>query len=116
MSAPNISSPSTINGKTAILALTSSAADIIAAVSTGHAIHLQSVLCANITASDHPVTIYLKRSSTSYEIAYTMNVPAKSTINVLDGKPYWLEEGDALTGKSDASSQIVVTVPYEDFS
>lgn len=116
MAAPNISSPTRIDGDTALLALTGSVADIIAAVATGHAFHVQACFCANKTAVAHPVTIYHKRSGTSYEIAYQMSVPANGTINVLDGKPLWLKEGDSLTGLSDASTQIVVTAPYEDFS
>lgn len=116
MSAPNINSPTTITGKTAHLALTGSAADIIAAVETGHAAHVQAVFCANKTAAAHPVTIYHKAGGTSYEIAYQMVVPANATINVLDGKKLWLEEGDSLTGLSDATTQIVVNAPYEDIS
>lgn len=116
MAAPNIVSPSSLLGKTAHLALTGSAADIIAAVTTGHVYHVQAIYCANKTAAAHPVSIFHKAGGTSYELALTMNVPANATINVLDGKILWLEEGDSLTGNSDASTQIVVNAPYEDFS
>jgi len=113
MSAPNIASPSSLLGKTAHLALTNTAADIIAAVTTGHAIHVKRIICANVTAAAHPVSIFHKAGGTSYDIAKSINVPANATLE-LPG--VWLEEGDSLTGNSDASSQITVNVPYEDFS
>jgi len=117
MAAPNLASATaTVNGKTAHLALTNSASDIIAAVATGHCFRVEAVFCANKTAAAHPVTVYHKASATSYEIAYQMSVPGNATINVLDGKILYLEEGDSLTGLSDASTQIVATAPYEDVS
>ncbi len=116
MSAPNLVSPTTVNGKTAHLALTGSAADIIAAVTTSHVYHVQAIFCANITAAAHPVSIFHKAGGTSYDIAKSISVPANATINVLDGKVLWLEEGDSLTGNSDASSQITVNATYEDMS
>jgi hypothetical protein len=116
MAAPNLNSLTTVTGKTAHLALTNSAADIIAAIATGHAGHVQAIFAANKTAAEHPVTVYHKAGGTSYELAPTYNVPANMTINVLDGKTLWLEEGDSLTGNSDANSQIVINAPYEDMS
>lgn len=113
MSAPNIVSPTTINLKTAHLALTGSAADIIAAVSTGHVAKIDRIICANVTAAVHPVSLFHKAGGTSYEIAKDINVPANATM-VFDGVN--LEEGDSLTGNSDASSQIVVNVTYTDIS
>jgi hypothetical protein len=113
VSAPNIASPTTINGKTAHLALTNTAADIIAAVATSHAVHVQRIICANKTAAAHPVSIFHKAGGTSYDIATSISIPANSTLE-LPG--VWLEEGDSLTGNSDASSQITVNVPYEDFT
>ena len=116
MAAPNLVSPTTITCKTAHLALTGSAADIIAAVASGHAARVEAVFCANETAAAHPVSVFHKAGGTSYDIAFTMVVPANATINVLDGKILYLEEGDSLTGNSDASSQIVVNAPYEDIA
>lgn len=113
MSAPNVASPTTINIKTAHLALTGSAADIIAAVATGHAIRVDRIICANKTAAAHPVSVFHKASATSYEIASAISVPANSTVE-LPGVN--LEEGDSLTGNSDASSQIVVNAVYTDIS
>src|SRR5690349_8845884 len=116
MSAPNIGSPTTINGKVALLACTGSLADLFGTVSTGHCLRVQAIYASNTTASPHPVTVNLVRSATNYAVAPTYNVPANSTINVLDGKVLYLEESDKLQADSDASSQIVIVAPYEDIS
>lgn len=116
MSTPNLVSPTTCNGKTAHLALTGSAADIIAAVTSGHVYHVQAIYCCNKTSAAHPVSIFHKAGGTSYDLATAISVPANATINVLDGKVLWLEEGDSLTGNSDATTQIVVNATYEDLS
>lgn len=113
MSAPNIGSPTTINGKTAHLALTGSAADIIASVGTGHCARVRHIIVSNVTAAVHPVSLFHKAGGTSYSIATSVNVPANSSM-VFDG--VYLEEGDSLTGNSDAGSQITVNAPYEDIS
>lgn len=116
MAAPNLTSLTTVTGKTAHLNLTNSAADIIAAIATGHVAHVQAIYCSNITATGHPVSIFHKAGGTSYSIVTSTVVPANASMNVLDGKVLYLEEGDSLTGNSDASSQITVNAPYEDMS
>lgn len=116
MAAPNLLSLTTVTAKTAHLALTGSAADIIAAVTTSHVVHVQAIYCANKTAAAHPVSVFHKAGGTSYEIVSAVVVPANASMNVLDGKSLYLEEGDSLTGNSDATTQIVVNVPYEDMS
>lgn len=116
MAAPNICSLTTITGKTAHLALTNSAADVIAAVTSGHVYHLSAVYASNITAAAHPVSVFHKAGGTSYSIVTSVSVPANATLNVLDGKALWLEEGDSLTANSDASSQITINAAYEDMS
>lgn len=116
MAAPNVLALTDTKGKTAHLALTGSAADIIAAVTTGHVYHVQAIYCCNKTGAPHPVSIFHKAGGTSYDIVTSVVVPANSMLNALDGKVLWLEEGDSLTGNSDATTQIVVNAPYEDLS
>lgn len=115
MAAPNLNALTTITGKTAHLALTNTAADIIAAVASGHVIGILGLSCANITAASHPVSLFLKQSGTSYPLAQAVNVAGIATYDAIS-KVYWLEEGDSLTGNSDASSQITVNVSYVDCS
>ncbi len=116
MAAPNLVSPTTINGKTYPLALTNAAQDLVAAVATGHCFRCQAIYCSNITAASHIVTVNHKRSGTSVPILYQFPVPANAAVNVLDGKVIYLEEGDSLTALSDASSQIDAIATGEDLS
>jgi hypothetical protein len=113
MSNPNLLSLTTVNGIAAPKALTNTAADIIAAVTSGHCYHMQSILASNITAAAHPVSVFHKIGGTSYSIATSISVPANSTIEIL-GRAIYLQDGDSLTGNSDASSQITVVAYYED--
>jgi hypothetical protein len=120
MSAPNIASPTTINGKTAHLSATNSEADIIAAVTTGHAIHVQAIYAANATtngATPGWISIWHKSGGTEYPVCGLRTImPANAAINLLDGKVLWLEEGDSLRAQSDGSGTVVLNVPYADFS
>jgi hypothetical protein len=74
---------------------------------------LQSIYASNITAAAHPVSIFHKISGTSYSIGTSISIPANSTLQILERAAY-LQDGDSLTGNSDASSQITVVAYYED--
>src|SRR5689334_10669090 len=102
MSAPNLINVGTVTPVTFDLALTGSAADIIAAVTGSHVYFVFELWAANKTAVAHPVTIFHKKSGTSYEIANAISVPANGTINILDGAKFWLPDGESITGLSDA--------------
>lgn len=115
MANPNLLSLTTVNGVAAKLNLTNSAADLIAAVTSSHVYHVQSIYCSNITAAAHPVSLFHKISGTSYSICTNLSIPANSTIQILE-RAIYLMEGDSLTANSDASSQITVTAYYEDMS
>src|SRR4051812_27455174 len=113
MSNPNIANPTTINGVAAKLNATNSASDIIAAVTSGHVYHVQSIYCSNITAAAHPVSLFHKIGGTSYSILTSLSIPANASIQVLE-RAIYLRDGDSLTGNSDASSQITILAYYED--
>jgi hypothetical protein len=116
MSAPNLLGLTTVLGQTGHLACTNSMSTVVGATATNHLIRVEAVYATNITSSPHIVSCNHVHSSTNYQIAYQMTVPANATINLLDGKPLYLEEGDTLQCDSDASSQIVINAPYEDLS
>lgn len=120
MAAPNIASPNTITGKTAILSATNTETDVIASIASGHAAHVQAIYCSNNTtngATPGWITVFLKRSGTSYPVnGIRMVMPANASINVLDGKPLWLEESDSLRAQADGSGTVMVVATYEDFT
>ena len=109
MSAPNLLGLTTITPVTWDLPLTNSASDVIAAVTSGHAVLIFELIAANKTAAAHIVTVYHKKSGTSYEMAYQVSVPANSTFDILEGTRKWLVDGESITALSDASTQIVIT-------
>ena len=100
MAAPNIVNVSTITGKTAVLAVTTSQTAIVTNSSNSNAVvKVNSLILANINgsaATDSYVGIF--RSGTLYYIAYTVSVPADATLVAIskDANIY-LEEGDELT-------------------
>ncbi len=116
MAAPNLLSLTTVTPVTFDLALTNSAADVIAAVTGSHAYLIFELIASNKTATAHICTVFHKKSGTSYEILYQASIPANASINVLDGTRMWLIDGESITALSDASTQIVITGSYVDMS
>jgi len=119
MAAPNLKSPTTITGKTARYAVTASiAAALSNASSSGKALKINSIFCANIDGSssaDISVTIY--DGSTDRYIAKEISVPIKSTQILCSKETYfYLEEGDSIRAVASAASDLELVIGYEDIS
>lgn len=120
MAAPNLIGATTINGKTAGQAITTSATAIVSnASSSGKLLKINSLYISNIngTASaDVTVDVY-KGGATAYRLAYLITVPAKSTLNVIakDVQVY-LEENDSLRLTASSNSYLEGVCSYEDIS
>jgi hypothetical protein len=117
MTAPNIVSVATITGKTAVLAVTTSATAIVTnAGSSGKVLKLNALIVANIDGSNNcEVTCDLYRSSVAYHIAKTIDIPADTSLAILD-KAIYLEEGDSLRLTAEASSDLQAVCSYEEIS
>lgn len=117
MAAPNLIALSTVNIVTAFANATTSMADLIAAVTTGHAINVESVLCSNnhATLAGH-ITVVYKTGGTEYAFATAQRVSTGQTINVLLGKPLYMVEGSSLRILADANSIFTCIAPYSDVS
>ena len=117
MAAPNIVSVGTINGKTAVLAITTSAANIVNnASSSGKVLKVNSLYIANVDGTNSAtVNVDLYRGSTAYHLAKTITVAADSTLDLLSNSIY-LEEGDALRLTASANSDLEGVCSYEDIS
>ena len=117
MAAPNIIGATTINGKTAVLAITTSATAIVSnSAASGKVLKCNTLLVANIDGTNNAsVDVDIYRSSTAYQIAYQMTVPAGATLDMLS-QPLYLEEGDSLRLTANADSDLMGTVSYEDIS
>jgi hypothetical protein len=117
MAAPNIVNVSTIYGKTAAAAVTTTASALVTnASSSGKVIKVNSVYVSNVngsTAADFTLDIY--RGATAYRVANLVSVPAKTVLDVVN-KSFYLEEGDVLRVTASANSYLEVACSYEEIS
>ena len=119
MAAPNLKNPTTITGRTARYAVTTSLANALAnSAASGKALKINSIFCANVdgtNAADISVTIY--NGTTDHYIAFTIAVPADATQIISTKETYfYLEEGDSIRASANAVSDLVLVIGYEDIS
>lgn len=117
MAAPNIISPTTITGNTAVLAITTTATAILTnSAASGKVLKVDQLLVTNINGTTNAsVNVDIYRSSTAYRIAYLMTVPAGATLDIVSSRIY-LQEGDALRLTASANSYLEGVCSYEDIS
>jgi len=117
MAAPNIVNVTTITGKTAVLAVTTTATAIVTnSAASGKVFKVNALYISNIdgvNAADVNVDIF--RSSVAYRIAQTISVPADATLDIIS-KSIYLEEGDALRITASANSDLEAVCSYEEIS
>ena len=117
MAAPNIVNVATITGKTAVMAVTTSATAIVTnSAASGKVFKINALYVSNVdgtNAADINVDLY--RSSTAYRIANTVSVPADATLDIIS-KAIYLEEGDALRLTANANSDLEAVCSYEEIS
>ena len=121
MAAPNLSSPTSITGKTTYLDLTSTSETdlLVNSASSGKALRVTFLALCNVDGTatvDATVRIYSAASGgTGYEIVSTMTVPADATVTPLGRDlSLWLEEDRRLTVTSSAADDLVVVCSYEE--
>jgi hypothetical protein len=117
MAAPNIVNVATITGKTAVLAVTTSATAIVTnSGASGKVFKVNALYVSNVdgtSAADVNVDIF--RSSTAYHVAKTVSVPADATLDIIS-KSIYLEEGDTLRLTASANSDLEAVCSYEEIS
>ena len=123
MAAPNLINASTINGKTTGANLTTTSATSILnnASSSGKCLKVNTLNVSNYTGSAANVTVsYYSAASlggTAYAIAGAVNIPANSTLNIIDKtSQYYLEENTSLGATAGTANALIVTCSYEDIS
>ena len=123
MAAPNLINASTINGKTTGANLTTTSATSILnnAASSGKCLKVNTLNVSNysVNAANISVSWYNAASlgGTAYAIAGSINVPANSTINIIDKtSQYYLEENTSLGATAGTANTLIVTCSYEDIS
>lgn len=117
MAAPNIVNVTTITGKTAVLAVTTSATAIVTnSAASGKVFKINALYIANVDGTNAAdITVDLFRSSTAYRIVNTVSVPADASLDVIS-KAIYLEEGDALRLTASANSDLEAICSYEEIS
>lgn len=119
MAAPNLKSPTTITGRTARYAVTTSlAAALSNSAASGKVLKINSIFCANVdgtNAADISVSVY--NGTTDTYIAKTIAVPADAT-QILSTKEtyFYLEEGDSIRALASAASDLELVIGYEEIS
>lgn len=124
MTAPNLLSPTTITGKTAVVSLsTTNATQIVSnAASSNKVFKVNSLIVANIdgtNACDVTINFYSQDDigGTAYAIAKTVSVPADASLVVIDrSSAIYLEEDKSLGATASAASDLEIVCSYEEIS
>ena len=123
MAAPNLRSPTTINGKTAVVALSSTSETSLLsnASSSGKALRVTSLFVSNVDGTNNAAitVMYYNAASggTGYALANTLTVPADSTVVILTREQsVWLEENRSLRVTASAANDLNVVCSYEEVS
>ena len=119
MAAPNIVNVATITAKTAVLAVTTSATNIVSnTASSGKVFKINTLIVANIDgAAACDITASIFRSSVEYKIAHTVVVPADATLTIITkDTQIYLEEGDALRLTAAVNGDLSAICSYEEIS
>lgn len=119
MAAPNIVGVTTITGKTAVQAVTTSATAIVSnSAASGKVFKVNSLTVANVDGTNAAdITVDLYRSTTAYRIANTISVPADASLVVISKESgIYLEEGDSIRCTASANSDLEAICSYEEIS
>jgi len=124
MAAPNIVNVSTITGKSATVALTSTNATTLVsnAASSSKVFKINMIQVANVdgtNACDVTVDVHSQDDGggTAYSLVNTISVPADASLVVVDkGTALYLEEDKSITATAGTASDLEVIVSYEEIS
>lgn len=115
MAAPNLIGANTITGKTAVAALSTLTSSIITnSASSNTVLKINNIALTNYTSGIITANVYFNRSSTLFQYAGNVSVPAYSTLVVLaKDSAIYMEEGDTLQSNASANTSMVITSSYE---
>jgi|APGre2960657404_1045060.scaffolds.fasta_scaffold33759_2 hypothetical protein len=126
MAAPNIISATTVKGKTFVTNLTTTGSILILSNSfnSNKVFKVESLLVANRdTVNNVNITANFYNSSsvskalTSGSLAFSVTVPAKSSLVILDkASSIYLEENKSIGAIAGTANKLTVVCTYEDIS
>lgn len=119
MANPNIVNVTTILANTAVLALTTTAANIISNPASSNKVYkINALTVANgSTSTSANVSVDYQKSGTHYPLVGNVTVPTSATLVVIskDSSMYLLE-GDSLRCNATASIGMTAVVTFEEIS
>jgi hypothetical protein len=124
MTAPNIVNVSTITGKSASVALSSTSATVLVSnpASSGKVFKINMVQVANVDGSN-AVNVSVDMHSaaagggTAFALVSTVSVPADAALVVVDkSTSVYLEEDRSITVTAGTANDLEVVVSYEEIS
>jgi len=118
MAAPNLVNVTSIYGKTVGAALGTTTTTDILTCAANKLLKINSIIVSNIDGTnDASTTVYFYDSSatTRYALAFTIVVPADTTLVVI-GKdsPIYLEESDQIEAGASVASDLQIVISYEE--
>ena len=124
MAAPNIVNVSTIIGKSATVALsTTSQTTVLSNAASSNTVYkVNMIQVANVdgtSAADITVDVHSAASGggTAYSLVSTVSVPADASLVVLDkNTALYLEEDRSITATAGAANDLEVIISYEEIS
>ena len=124
MAAPNIVDVSTITGKSATVALstTSQTTLVSNAASSGKVFKINMIQVANVdgtNACDVTIDVHSAASGggTAYSLVATASVPADASLIALDkNTAMYLEEDKSITATAGTANDLEVIISYEEIS
>lgn len=119
MAAPNLKSPTTVTGKTATYAATSSLAAALSNSSNSNKVFkINSVYCANVDGTNpFDITLTHYNGTTDFRLGFTISVPANATQILVARDAYiYLEEGQSLRAQASANSKLELVISYEEIT
>ena len=114
MSAPNISELTSVLGKTATQTCTTSNTNMVVNSSGSNSVYkVKTILACNYNTVDVDLSVNFSNNGGSYAFVSELNVPANSTIDILQSGKIYLEENDAIQIYASSTNSINVLVSYE---
>ena len=121
MAAPDLNSPTKVEGKVAFTACTSTNSVTILsnAAASSACLRISSLMVSNVdgtNAADATVKVYNAASGgTAFSVASTLNVPADSTVVVIGrDNAIYLEEDRRIEVQASAADDLEVVCSYEE--
>jgi hypothetical protein len=114
MPAPNLNSPTRVEGKVAVLVVTATPTNIVANAADSNAtVRINTLTISNVNgATAGSVNISVYRNSVEYFLAKTVSINPDESLGVFDRYMY-LEPGDSLRITADAAEKIQAVCAYE---